>query len=83
MSEQKSRAYRAGQTYARMKNKFDQARSDEPTDSLVTPTVFAVGGVLGFFTFYLLGIASSLLAGTALAVLMGALAWELMFKKPK
>ena len=79
MSEQ-STAYRAGAAYARMKSKFS-FRPDR-IDPL-SPLTFAVGGVAGFFAFSMLAAASDLLATIGLFVLVGALLWELMFKKPK
>lgn len=79
MSEQ-STAYRAGAAYARMKSKFSfRPRRIDP----LSPLTFAVGGVAGFFAFSMLAAASELLASIGLFILIGALAWELMFKKPK
>jgi hypothetical protein len=78
MSEQ-STAYKAGAAYARMKRKFSfQPRRIDP----LSPLTFAVGGVAGFFAFSMLAAASELLASVGLFILIGALVWELMFKKP-
>ena len=79
MTEQ-STAHRAGAAYARMKGKFRfRPRRIDP----LSPLTFAVGGVAGFFAFSMLAAASELLASIGLFILIGALAWELMFKKPK
>ena len=78
MSEQ-STAYKAGAAYARMKSKFNfRPQKIDP----LSPLTFAVGGVAGFFAFTLLAAASDMLASIGLFVLVGALVWELMFKKP-
>ena len=78
MSEQ-STAYKAGAAYARMKRKFSfQPRRIDP----LSPLTFAVSGVAGFFAFSMLAAASELLASVGLFILIGALVWELMFKKP-
>jgi len=78
MTEQ-STAYKAGAAYARIKRKFNfRPRRIDP----LSPVTFAVGGVAGFFAFSMLAAASDMLASIGLFVLIGALLWELMFKKP-
>lgn len=80
MSEE-STAYRAGRAYARFKNKDFKVFRLRRIDPL-SPVTFAVGGVAGFFAFSMLAAASDMLASIGLFVLVGALLWELMSKKP-
>jgi len=80
MSEQ-STAFKAGRAYARFKNKSFKVFRPKRIDPL-SPLTFAVGGVAGFFAFSMLAAASDMLASIGLFVLIGALLWELMFKKP-
>lgn len=73
----KSTAYKAGAAYARVKSKLFRPRRLD----MFTPMGFAIGGVVGFFAFTMLAAISDLLASLGLALLIGALAWELL-KKP-
>ena len=62
MQQKESLAYKAGRAFARSKP--------------ISPTAFAVGGIVGWVTLSMIGVISGLLANLMLTILFVAIAWE-------